>query len=71
MCALTVNYTLQNYATATEKFAFECHKCFSDATTNLHQQNPCMTSGIIFVTIPYCTIYYLLYQEFLTACAYL
>ena len=40
------------------------------ATTNLYQQNPCMTSGIIFVTIPYCNIYYLLYQEFLTLCAY-
>ena len=25
-----------------------------------------MTSGIIFATIPYCTIYYLLHQEFLT-----
>ena len=25
-----------------------------------------MTSGIIFVIIPYCTIYYLLHQEFLT-----
>ena len=29
-----------------------------------------MTSEIILVTIPYCTIYYLLYQEFLTICVY-
>ena len=29
-----------------------------------------MTSGIVSVTIPYCTIYYLLYQEFLTVFAY-
>ena len=29
-----------------------------------------MTSGIVFVTIPYFTIFYLLYQEFLTVCAY-
>ena len=33
-------------------------------------QNPCMTSGIKLVTIPYCTIYYLLCQEFLTVCVY-
>ena len=42
---------------------------FCGATINLHQQNPCMKSGILFVTIPYCTnctIYYLLYQEFFT-----
>ena len=67
MCALTVN-TGENYGTATEKLAFEYDK--SGATINLHQQNPCMTSGIIFVTIPYYTIYYLLYQEFITICAY-
>ena len=30
-----------------------------------------MTSEIILITIPYCTIYYLLYQEFLTVCVYL
>ena len=29
-----------------------------------------MTSATIFTTIPYCTICYLLYQEFLTACVY-
>ena len=29
-----------------------------------------MTIGIIFVTIPYCIIYYLLHQEFLTVYAY-
>ena len=29
-----------------------------------------MASGIVFVTIPYCTIYYLLHQEFLTVYAY-
>ena len=40
-------------------------------TTNVHQQNPCMTSGIILVTNPYYTIYYLLYQELFTVCAYL
>ena len=32
----------------TEKLAFECDKSFSGVTTNLHQQNPCMTSGIRF-----------------------
>ena len=69
MCAPMVNYT-QNYGTATEKLAFECDKCCSDATTNLYQQNLCMTSGIKFVPIPYCSIYYLLYQELLTVCAY-
>ena len=37
---------------------------------NLHQHNPCMASGIIFVNIPYSTIYYLLYQKFLAVCAY-
>ena len=70
MYGQTVNYTRQNYGTATEKLAFECDKSFSDATTNLHQQNPDIANGIIFVTIPYCTIYYLLYQEFLSVCAY-
>ena len=58
------------YITEIEKLAFECDKNFSGATINLHQQNLCMTSGIIFLTIPYCTIYYLLYQEFFTVCAY-
>ena len=61
----------QNYGTLTEKLVFECDKSFSGATTNLRRQNPCMTSGIIFLTIPYCAIYYLLYQGFLIACAYL
>ena len=60
----------QNYSTTTEKLAFECDKSLSGAIINLNQQNPYVTSGIIFVTIPYCTIYYLLYQEFLTVCAY-
>ena len=46
----------------------QCDKSFSGGTTNLHQQNPFLTSGIIFVTIPYCTIYYLLYQDYV--CAY-
>ena len=46
-----------------EKLPFKCDKSISAATTNLQQQNPCMTSGIIFVTIPYCTIYYLLYRN--------
>ena len=71
MCALTVNYRQQNYRAATEKLVFECEKSFSGAATNLHQQNPCMTSRTILVTIPHCTIYNLLYQEFLTVCAYL
>ena len=70
MCAPTVNQIRQNYGTATEKLAFECAKSFSGATTNLRQLNPHMTSGIILVTIPYCTIYYLLYQESLTVCTY-
>ena len=70
MCGPTVNYTQQNYGTATEKLAFECDKSFSAATTNLHQENLDMTSGIIFVTISYCTIYYLLYQEFLSVYVY-
>ena len=62
--------TRQNYGTTTEKLAFEYDKSFSGATTNLHQQNPSMTSGIKLATIPYCTIYYLLYQEFPTLCVY-
>ena len=70
MCGLTLHYTRQNYGTITGKLAFERDKSFSGATTSLYQQNPCMTSGIIFVTIPYCTIYYLLYQEFFTVRAY-
>ena len=53
-----------------KKMAFECNKSFSGATTNLPQQNTCMTSGIIFATISYCTIYYLLHQEFLTVYVY-
>ena len=60
--------TRQNYGTATEKLAFEYDKSFSGATTNLHQQNPSMASGIKLATISYCTIYYLLYQELLTLC---
>ena len=51
MCTATVNYTLQNYDTAKEKMAFECSKSFIGATTNFHQQNPFMTSGIIFVPL--------------------
>ena len=70
MCAPAVNHTQRNYGTATEKFAFECGKCFSGRTTNPHQQNPCIRTGSILITISYCTIYYLLYQEFLTVCAY-
>ena len=62
MCGPTVNYTLQNYGTTAEKLEFEYDKSFCGATANLHQQNPDMSSGIIFVTIPYRTIYYLLYQ---------
>ena len=58
MCAPTVHYMQLNCGLATENLAFECDKSFSVATTNLSQQNTCMTSGIVFVTIPYCTIYY-------------
>ena len=65
MCGQTVNYMRQNYDRATEKLAFECDKSFSNATKNLHQQNSDIANEIIFVTIPYCTIYYLLYQEFI------
>ena len=60
----------QNYGTETGKVAFECDKSFSGQTTNLHQQNSSMTRGIMFVNIPHYTIYYLIYQEFLTVCAY-
>ena len=37
--------------------AFECDESISAATTNPRQQNPCMTSEIIFATIPCCTVY--------------
>ena len=57
MCGPTVNC---NCGTTTEKLAFESDKNFSGATTNLHQQNPCMKRGIILVTILYCIIYYLM-----------
>ena len=57
MCGPTVNF---NCGTTTEKLAFESDKNFSGATTNLHQQNPCMKRGIILVTILYCIIYYLM-----------
>ena len=40
MCGPTVNYMQQNYGTTTEKLTFASDKRFSDATTNLHQQNP-------------------------------
>ena len=70
MCAPVVNQIRRNYGTATEKLAFECNKSFCGATKNLCQQNPCMASGITFVTILYCTIYCLLHQEFRTVCAY-
>ena len=71
MWAPIVNYTRGKYGTATEQLAFECDKSFSGATRSLHHQNLFMTSGIILVTIPYCTIYYLLYQELLTVYTYL
>ena len=70
MWATAVYYTRHSYGTATEKLAFEYDKSFSGATTNLHQQNPCITSGIKLVASPYCTINYLLYQELLTICAF-
>ena len=60
MCTSTVNYARHNCLIANEKLPFICDKSIIASTTYLHQQNPCMTSGIIFVTIPYCTIYYLL-----------
>ena len=59
MCAPMVNYMRQNYGTGTEELAFECDKKFCGAATNLYQQNTCMTSGIIFVTILYSTMYLL------------
>lgn len=49
-----------------KNLALERDKSTGAATTNLHQKNPCMTSGIVFVATLYCTIYHLLYQEFLT-----
>ena len=51
MCAPTVNYMQQNCDIATEKLTFECGKSIGAAATNLYQQNLCMTSGILFVTI--------------------
>ena len=49
MYAPTVNNTRQNCGIATEKLVFKCNSSISAATTNFHQQNPCMTNGIIFV----------------------
>ena len=69
MCVSTVSYTQQNYDTTTQKLAFKCEKSFSGARSNFYQQNPCMTSGIMFITIPYYIICYLLYRKFLTVCA--
>ena len=57
MCGSTVNYARQKTGTTTENLIFECDKSFRGAPANLHQQNPHMTSGIIFLTISYCTIY--------------
>ena len=71
MCVPKVNYKQKNYGKVTEKMAFKCIRSFSGGTTNLQQQNPCMASGIKFLTIPYCASYYLLYQKFLAVCAYL
>ena len=62
--------TRKNYGAATEKLAFEYDKSFSSATTNLHQQNQNMANGIKLANISYCTIYYLLYQEFLNLRVY-
>ena len=59
VCVPRVRYTRQNFGTTTEKLALKCNKSFNCATTNCHKQNPCMASGNIFVTIPYCTIWYL------------
>ena len=56
MCAPVVNYTQKNCGIATEKLAFECHKSINAATANLHQQNLCIASGIVLLTIAYCTI---------------
>ena len=69
-CVLQQCYNTIKLWQATEKLASEYEKSFSGATTNLHQQNPSMRSGIKLATIPYCTIYYLLYQEFPTLCVY-
>ena len=62
--------TRQNYGTSTEKLAFGYDRSFGGATTNLRQQNTSMTSGIKLAAVPCCTIYYLLYQEFLTLGVY-
>ena len=49
------------------KVSFEYDTGISVATASPHQQIPCVTNVIIFVsTISYCTIHSLLYQEFLT-----
>ena len=53
MCVSTVSYTQQNYDTTTQKLAFKCEKSFSGARLNFYQQNPCMTSGIMFITLLY------------------
>ena len=70
MRASKVSYAQKNCGVATEKLAFECNKRINAALTNAHQQNPSMTSGIIFIVIPDCTFYYLLYQEFRIVCTY-
>ena len=66
MAHLQKNWRDKTVAYLQKNLAFEHDKSIGAATANLHQQNPCMTSGIIFVATRYCTIYYLLYQEFLT-----
>ena len=71
MSAPTVNYTRQNCDKAIEKLGFEYATSISAATTNIRQQNLSMIIEIIFIpTIPYCTIYNLLYKEFSTVSSY-
>ena len=57
MCGPTVNTTRQICGITTEKLAFECDKSVSAVMTHLYQQNSCMTSATILVSIPQCNIY--------------
>ena len=52
MSGPTVNSTRQICDITTEKLAFECDKSVSAVMTHFHQQNSCMTSAIILVSIP-------------------
>ena len=60
----------QNYNTATEKLAFKSDKSFSECNYKSSSTKFIYDKWNLFVAIPYCTIYYLRYQEFFTVCAY-